>query len=75
MNSLKIFLISSFLILLNACSQEEKMKTITVKNELDLNRSFETIELTKEFLIVDNLNTVGMRPFCRARSKQRDHVQ
>ena len=47
--------------LLASCAEQEKAKTITVKNSLDTDRSFETIELTKDFLKVEDLSTVGIR--------------
>ena len=61
MKPLKAFLMSSFLIVTIACSQKENTKIITVKNELDIERSFETVELTKDFLKVVDLTTIGIR--------------
>lgn len=61
MQSLKVFLISSFLVITSACSQKEKIKTISVINELDIERSFETVELTKGFLKVEDLTNIGIR--------------
>tara|TARA_B100000809_G_scaffold43630_2_gene37906 strand:- start:44980 stop:46179 length:1200 start_codon:yes stop_codon:yes gene_type:complete len=49
------------IVLLSACSKNEQHKTITVKNTLAVERSFETLELTQEFLKVTDLNTVGFR--------------
>ena len=46
---------------LSSCSEQEKSKTITVKNTLDIARSFETVELTKDFLKVDDLSNIGIR--------------
>ncbi|MEN8826688.1 MAG: DUF4861 family protein [Wenyingzhuangia sp.] len=45
--------------LLSSCNQEDKTKSILVKNNLDFDKTFETIELTKQFLNVTDLNTVG----------------
>lgn len=47
--------------LLASCAEQEKAKTITVKNSLDTDRSFETIELTKDFLKVEDLSNIGIR--------------
>ena len=47
--------------MLSSCAQQDKAKTITVKNSLDTDRSSETIELTKDFLKVDDLSNVGIR--------------
>jgi hypothetical protein len=49
------------IVLLFACSKSEQHKTITVKNTLDVERSFEIVELTKEFLKVVDVTTVGLR--------------
>ena len=49
------------IVLLTACSQGEQRKTIVVKNTLDVERSFETLELSKEFLKVMDLETIGFR--------------
>ncbi|TLP71973.1 DUF4861 family protein [Maribacter sp. ACAM166] len=48
-------------ILFFSCSQKEKPLTILVKNTLDQERSFETISLTKELLIVDSLTNLGVK--------------
>ena len=61
MKPIKALLMSSFLIVTIACSQKENTKIITVKNELDIERSFETVELTKDFLKVVDLTTIGIR--------------
>ena len=49
------------IVLLFACSKSEQHKTITIKNTLDVERSFEIVELTKEFLKVVDVTTVGLR--------------
>lgn len=46
---------------LSSCAEQEKVKTITVTNSLDTDRSSETVELTKDFLKVDDLSNVGVR--------------
>ncbi|MBJ7883005.1 DUF4861 domain-containing protein [Gelidibacter salicanalis] len=47
--------------MLSACTEQEKAKSITVKNDLDTPRSFETVELTKDFLKVDDLSNIGIK--------------
>lgn len=44
-----------------SCVEKETNTTIVVKNTLDLERSFETLELTKEFLEVTSLDSLGIR--------------
>ena len=46
-------------ILFGACSKQ-KAKIIVVKNTLDKTRSNETVELTKDFLGLDELNNIGV---------------
>jgi len=61
---MKVFKIAYCLlstVLLTACSQGEQGKTIVVKNVLDVERSSETVELSKKFLKVENLNSIGIR--------------
>lgn len=50
-----------FLVFLSACAQKKADKIIVVKNSLDIERTFETVELTKDFLGVDDLSTIGIR--------------
>lgn len=45
----------------SSCNQKENIKSIIVKNNLDFERSHETVELTKSFLKVEDLNTVGIK--------------
>ncbi|WP_092466865.1 DUF4861 family protein [Winogradskyella thalassocola] len=56
-NSISLLLI----VLLCACAQEKKSTIISVKNTLDFERSFETVEIKKALLNVDNLNTIGLK--------------
>ena len=44
-----------------SCSQEKKNTIITVKNSLDFERTFETIEIKKSSLKVDDFSTVGIK--------------
>jgi hypothetical protein len=47
--------------IISSCNQKENKKAIVVKNTLDFERTFETVELTSAFLNVTDLNTVGIR--------------
>jgi len=55
-----VFLVS-FLLIFASCKQTEQIKSISVKNTLDTERSFETVELTKALLKVENLSDLGVR--------------
>lgn len=57
----KIIQLSVIVIILSNCSQKDKTKTISVKNTLDLERTFETVELSKDFLRVDDLTNIGIK--------------
>lgn len=57
----KYAFIFAFIGVVSSCAEQEKTKTITVKNSLNNDRSFETIELTKNFLKVDDLSMIGIR--------------
>ena len=54
MNKILISLLS--VAFLNACAPEHTGFTFVVVNDLDMDRAFETVELTGTFLGVDNLN-------------------
>ena len=49
------------LIISSSCSQKEKRSLIIVKNTLDIERSFEIVELTKDFLKVEDLSALGIQ--------------
>ena len=50
------------IVLLSACSKNEQIKTITVKNTLPFERSNEVIELNKSLLDIDFIDTsLGIR--------------
>lgn len=49
------------IVLLFSCAQEKKSTIISVKNTLDFERSFETVEIKKALLNVDNLSNVGIK--------------
>lgn len=46
---------------MTSCAQKNIQKSIRITNNLSMERSFETIELTKEFLKVDSLNSLGIK--------------
>lgn len=61
-NSIKVILIGLGFVLLSSCEEKaKKIPTIVVKNTLDIERTFETVELTSEFLKVEDLDLVGIR--------------
>lgn len=45
---------------LSACAQKKADKTLVVKNTLAKERTFETVELTKDFLGTEDLSTLGI---------------
>lgn len=47
--------------LIASCAEKTKVKTVTIKNTLDLDRKHESVELTKDFLNVEDLSTVGIK--------------
>ncbi|WP_458628288.1 DUF4861 family protein [Winogradskyella sp. PC D3.3] len=49
------------IVVLCACAQEKKSTIISVKNTLEFERTFETVELDKAFLNVDNLSNIGIK--------------
>lgn len=59
MNYTKLTAAVLFASILSSCNQKDNTKSILVKNTLDFEKTFETVELTKEFLKVEDLNTVG----------------
>jgi hypothetical protein len=48
-------------VLLVSCNQEKKNTIITVKNNLDFERTFEVIEIKKSVLNVDDLSFIGIK--------------
>lgn len=50
-----------FISFLSSCSQKNKNTVITVKNTLDFERTFETIEVKKSDLKIDDLSTLGIK--------------
>jgi hypothetical protein len=58
-STLLIFCIS----VLISCAEEPDIKLLNVKNTLTIERSFETVELSAEFLQVQDLSSIGIREF------------
>ncbi len=61
MNTIKKLSFLAVILIFSSCSEEKKATIITVKNSLNVERTFETIELTKDFLKVDNLSNLGIK--------------
>ncbi|WP_396600599.1 DUF4861 family protein [Algibacter sp. R77976] len=59
MKLIKPLIIGIVLLALHSC--KDKAIKITVTNPLDVERSFETVELTKEFLEVTDLTNIGIK--------------
>ena len=58
---MKIFKLSTLLLFITLISCQEKSTILMVKNTLNIERTFETIELSKEFLNVEDLSKIGIR--------------
>jgi len=54
------------MLLFFSCSQEEKTSKLSVKNSLDVDRTSETVALTKAFLKVDSLTNLGVKDIASA---------
>ena len=61
MNTLKKLSYLLIVTIVFSCSEEKKNTIITVKNTLDFERTFETVELNKSSLKVDDFSTVGIK--------------
>ncbi|TXD46753.1 DUF4861 family protein [Polaribacter sp. IC073] len=61
MNTLKKLSYLLIVTVVFSCSEEKKNTIITVKNMLDFERTFETVELNKSSLKVDDFSTVGIK--------------
>lgn len=59
LNKALIYLIG--ILILHSCSQENRTKIIVIQNTLDKERSFETVELTPDFLKIDSLGHIGIK--------------
>jgi hypothetical protein len=61
MKTIKTFSCLVIVSLLFSCNQEKKATIITVKNSQNFERSFETIEIKKTTLNVDDFSSVGIK--------------
>ncbi|WP_204356586.1 DUF4861 family protein [Arcticibacterium luteifluviistationis] len=61
MKTLSFSVFALGVMLLNSCVPKEKGTTITVKNELGFERTFETVVLSKSELNVEDLNVLGIK--------------
>ncbi|WP_163400099.1 DUF4861 family protein [Flavobacterium fluviatile] len=61
MYKFKILGVAVLLLSLQSCKKEEGNVTIHVKNDLDIERTFETITLSKEQLNVSELTDIGVK--------------
>ncbi|TXG38422.1 DUF4861 family protein [Seonamhaeicola maritimus] len=61
MKVLRLFYVVSFLCILISCNQKKESVKFQVTNSLELDRTFETIELSKSFLNVENLEGLGIK--------------
>ncbi|MDO5980021.1 DUF4861 family protein [Flavivirga spongiicola] len=61
MNTYKLVTCLLVAVLFSSCSNKEKTPSILVKNTLDTERSFETVELTKSLLNAEDLAMIGIR--------------
>ena len=61
MNTIKTLSCLVIVSLLFSCSEEKKATIITVKNSLDFERTFETVEIQKASLKVDDFSSVGIK--------------
>lgn len=49
------------ILILFSCSQKKRAKIVIIENTLDIKRSFETVELTPDFLKIDSLSHIGIK--------------
>lgn len=61
MKSTKLFTVLFLNCLIFSCSKKEPYITVEISNELSLDRTFETVELSKQFLGIESINDFGIR--------------
>lgn len=61
MKAFKTVAVLVVLLVILSCKQKENKKTFFIKNNLNIERSFETIVLTKDVLKVDDISTIGIK--------------
>ncbi|GAA3610698.1 DUF4861 family protein [Flavivirga amylovorans] len=57
----KLYIFCFSILTFTSCTKEKERKTLTIKNTLDIERTLETVELTKEFLKVDALTNLSVK--------------
>lgn len=61
MKPIKFFTLLLFFGITFSCDEKNDSITIEISNELPLERTFETVELSKEFLGIENVNGFGIK--------------
>ncbi|RKR14305.1 uncharacterized protein DUF4861 [Maribacter vaceletii] len=61
MNIQKTFTLIAIIALLFSCNSKKENTVFIVKNSLNLQRSFETVSLTKEFLKKETIDSIGIK--------------
>ncbi|GAA3557344.1 DUF4861 family protein [Snuella lapsa] len=61
MNTLRFSFCLLSLVTVFSCSQKAKTPSILIKNTLDITRAFETVELTKSDLNIEDISSIGIR--------------
>ncbi|MDO5968240.1 DUF4861 family protein [Flavivirga aquimarina] len=61
MNALKTITALAAILLIQSCKEKEEKKIFIIKNDLNIERSFETVVLTKDVLKVDDLSAIGIK--------------
>lgn len=61
MKASKVFLLLIFISSLLACSPPKKVLTVKIQNTLDIERTHETIELSKTFLNIEAIESYGVK--------------
>ncbi|WP_299432216.1 DUF4861 family protein [uncultured Maribacter sp.] len=61
MNTQKTFIFIATIVLLFSCNSKKENSIFIVKNSLNLQRSFETVSLSKEFLKKETLDSIGIK--------------
>lgn len=61
MNTTKLIISLFCVSIIFSCKQKENTKSILIKNTLGFEKTFETVELSKAFLNITDLNNIGIR--------------
>ncbi|MEW4923850.1 DUF4861 family protein [Algibacter sp. 2305UL17-15] len=68
MKLIKIFSIGILLFTIPSCSQKEQPITIKISNDLDLDRQFETVEISKSSLGLESIDNFGVKDISTEKS-------